>query len=357
MLLINNETASQVLEIDKCIEVIEKAFREEGLGSAANRTKSQMHLPTSSPERWYRFSSAEGGLRHSGVVAIRIKSDVLCWPESYGQQRNYYYCMEPERFCGLILLFKAENGEPLAIMNDGVIQHMRVGATAAVAAERMAREDASVVGLLGSGGMAESHLRAYAAVRSLKLAKVFSPNQEHREKFTVRMAQELGFEVIPTKTPHEAIRDSDIVATCTDTGTPILFGEWLEPGMHVTSVNHREIDAGIYGCLDRYVKYQSGLADNYFTTSESWRPPSLGGGGPEQERLLRSSVKLKQSILTDLLVKGIPGRESQTEINFFKSEGTGVQFAAVSDLAYRLCREQNLGQELPLDWFIQKIRN
>jgi ornithine cyclodeaminase/alanine dehydrogenase-like protein (mu-crystallin family) len=356
VLLINNETASRVLEIDECIEVVETAFREEGLGRAVNRTKSQMHLPTSSDERWYRFSSVEGGLRHAGVVALRIKSDVLCWPESFGQSRNFYYCMEPERYCGLILLFKAENGEPLALMNDGVIQHMRVGATAAVAAKRMAREDASVVGLLGSGGMAEAHLRAYTTVRPVKLARVFSPHREHREQFAARMAKELAIEVVPTNEAHDAVHNADIVATCTDTGEPILFAEWLEPGMHVTSVNHREADAAVYGRLDRYVKYQSGLVANYFTTPEDWRPRSLGGGGLEQERLLRSSPAAKQE-LTELLVQQAPGRESRDEINFFKSEGTGVQFAAVSDLAYRKCHEQNLGQPLPLDWFIQKIRN
>ena len=61
MLLINNEAASQVLNMKQCVEVLEEAFKEEGAGSGVNRTKSQMHLPTESEERWYRFSSMEGG--------------------------------------------------------------------------------------------------------------------------------------------------------------------------------------------------------------------------------------------------------------------------------------------------------
>ena len=139
-----------------------------------------MFIPND-PDKWYRFSSAEGGLAHAGVVAIRIKSDVLSWPTMFGKVRAYNYCMEPDRYCGLVLLFKTDNGEPLAILNDGVMQHLRVGATAAIAAKHMARRDASVLGILGSGGMAESHLQAYAEVRSLKLAKIYSPNREHRE--------------------------------------------------------------------------------------------------------------------------------------------------------------------------------
>ena len=357
MLLINNEAASQVLNMKQCIEVLEEAFKEEGWGSGANRTKSQMHLPTESKERWYRFSSMEGGLRRTGVAAIRIKSDILCWPTINGQKRNYYYCMEPERFCGLILLFKAQNGEPLALLNDGVIQHIRVGATTAVAGKFMARENATVVGILGSGGMAESHLRAYATIRRIRTAKVFSPNRLHRETFAKKMSEELGFEVLPVNTAEEAVKKSDIVAACSDAGSPILFGEWLEEGMHVSIVNHREPDEEVYRRLDRYVGYQSGLCLNYFTTPEDWRPPSLGGSGPEQERLIAASPKTKRFHLIDLLVKEISGRESEKEITFFKSEGTGIQFAAVSYLAYLRCKEKKLGQELPLDWFIQTIRN
>ena len=66
------------------------------------------------------------------------------------------YCQRPSKFCGLILLFSLENGEPLAIMNDGFIQHLRVGATAGLGAKYLAREDATIVAMIGSGGMART---------------------------------------------------------------------------------------------------------------------------------------------------------------------------------------------------------
>ena len=357
MLLIDNDTASQVLNMADCITALEDAYKEEAVGSAANRTKSQLHVHTSDADKWYRFSSAEGGLAGAGVVAIRIKSDVLCWPTLYGQVRSYNYCMEPDRFCGLILLFRTENGEPLAILNDGVIQHLRVGATAAIAAKRMAREDASVLGILGSGGMAESHLRAYAEVRPLRLAKIYSPNREHREELAKRMSREFSFEIVAVEGPEIAVQKSDIVASCTDTGEAVLFGEWLDHGMHVTTVNHREADKKVYRRLNRYVSYQSGHAINLFTTSEEHRPRTLGGAGPDHDRLVTSSANTKRFRFTDLLLGKAPGRESPAEINLFKSEGTGVQFAALGRLAHLRCQEKKLGQDLPLEWFIQKIRN
>src|SRR5262245_34279477 len=357
MLLIDNDTVTQVLDMADCITALEEAYKEEALGSATNRTKSQMHVHTDDPDKWYRFSSAEGGLAHAGVVAIRIKSDVLSWPTMFGKVRAYNYCMEPDRYCGLVLLFKTDNGEPLAILNDGVIQHLRVGATAAIAAKRMARQDATVLGILGSGGMAESHLRGYAAVRPLRLAKIYSPNRQHREDFATRMRTEFSFEIVAVDSPNAAVEKSDIVASCTDTGQAVLFGEWLEEGMHLTTVNHREADKEVYRRLNRYVSYQSGHALNLFTTSENRRPRTLGGAGPEHDRLVASSDDTKRFRFADLLLGKAPGRESPAEINLFKSEGTGVQFAALGRLAHLRCQEKNLGQQLPLEWFLQKIRN
>jgi ornithine cyclodeaminase/alanine dehydrogenase-like protein (mu-crystallin family) len=356
MLLIDNDTATQVLDIADCITALEEAYREEAIGSGTNRTKSQLHVHTDDPDKWYRFSSAEGGLAHAGVVAIRIKSDVLSWPTMFGKVRAYNYCMEPDRYCGLVLLFKVDNGEPLAILNDGVIQHLRVGATAAIAAKHMARQDASVLGILGSGGMAESHLQAYAEVRSLKLAKIYSPNREHREDLTARMRRELPFEILAVEKPELALAGSDIVASCTDTGEAVLFGDRLEVGMHVTIVNHREADEQVYRRISRYIDYQSGHAINLYTSGEERRPRTIGGAGADHDRLVASS-RAQRFRFADLLLGKVPGRESAKEINLFKSEGTGVQFAALGQLAYRRCKEKRLGHELPLEWFIQKIRN
>ena len=356
MLLIDNDTVKRVLTMADCMAALEDAYKEEAKGTAVNRTKSQMHVHSANPDKWYRFSSAEGGLAHAGVVAIRIKSDVLSWPTMFGKVRAYNYCIEPDRYCGLVLLFNADNGEPLAILNDGVIQHLRVGATAAIAARYMARADASVLGILGSGGMAESHLQAYAEVRSLKLAKIYSPNREHREDLAERMHAELPFEIAAVDKPQLAIKNSDIVASCTDTGEPVLFGDWLEEGMHVTTVNHREADQKVYQRIGRYIDYQSGHANNLYTSGKDRRPRTVGGAGADHDRMV-ASASAQRFRFADLLLGIVLGRESETEINLFKSEGTGVQFAALGQLAYLRCKESRLGHELPLEWFIQTIRN
>src|SRR5688500_11268893 len=161
------------MDVRACIEAVEAGLREEGEGAGANRTKSNIHIPTEDPDTWYRYCTIEGGLRKAGVVALRIKSDMVSWPEMFGQRRENKYCVEPGRFCGLILLFSARNGELLAIMNDGVIQHLRVAAVGALAARHGARHDARVLGILGSGGMAETHALGMASIRPLREVRVY----------------------------------------------------------------------------------------------------------------------------------------------------------------------------------------
>src|SRR5262249_56732026 len=90
-----------------------------------------------------------------GVLAVRLKSDVMIWPERPdGTRSELKYCMRPGTYCGLVLLFSTADGEPLAIINDGYLQHARVGASAGIGTRLLAREDAHTVGMIGSGGMA-----------------------------------------------------------------------------------------------------------------------------------------------------------------------------------------------------------
>ena len=101
-------------------------------------------------------------------VARSMAFLVISWPEMGGLRRRVTYCYQPGLYGGLVLLFRTENAELVAIMNDGFIQHMRVGATAALGARYLARSNAETVGIIGSGGMARSFALGFAAVRKLR---------------------------------------------------------------------------------------------------------------------------------------------------------------------------------------------
>ena len=355
-LLINNEEAAQTLSMPVCMDLLEKVYREEAEGSATNRTKSNIHIPTDNSNQWYRYCTMEGGIRSLGVVAIRIKSDLVSWIGEGDLRRAVWWNTMPGKYCGFIILFSAKNGEMLAILNDGFVQHLRVGATAGIAAKYLSRKDAKVVGILGSGGMAKAHLEAFALIRKLERVRVFSPDSDHRRQFAEEMRSRIGIDVQACEDPYDVVQGADIVATCTDSVTPVLKGEWIEKGMFLSGVSTNELQDSGFSSLDGFVTYRSGVAENHFTTPEGWRPPSLGGSS--QETLQKEAVVSDRAAsLKDVLVGKHAGRTSEKEVFYFLCEGTGVQFAAVACKVFEVAKERGLGKKLPPEWFLQDIRN
>ncbi|MDH3444812.1 MAG: ornithine cyclodeaminase family protein, partial [Deltaproteobacteria bacterium] len=157
-LLISNADIEQVLDMKVCLEAIEEGIREYYRGDATCRPRIDVWAPSGDPKGYYQWGSMEGTSHRFSVFATRVKSDIAYWTESEsGVRTQEKYCHQPGLFCGLILLFSTENGDPLAIMNDGYLQHMRVGATAGIAAKYLSRTDAETVAMIGSGSMAWSH--------------------------------------------------------------------------------------------------------------------------------------------------------------------------------------------------------
>ena len=124
---------------------------------------------TSDPAKNYQWGTMEGGST-GGYFAIRLKSDVIYETEYNGARTQEKYCTKPGVFCGLILLTSTETGEPLAFLNDGHLQHMRVGADGGIGVKYMANPDAEVIGMLGSGGMARTHMQAFTRVRDMQMS-------------------------------------------------------------------------------------------------------------------------------------------------------------------------------------------
>ena len=207
------------------------------------------YAPCQREDGYWRWGTMEGVW--NGILAIRMKSDVMTWPrDEAGNWTAEKYCVEPGTWCGLVMLFSARNGEPLALLNDGIIQHIRVGAGAGLGARHLSREDSRLVGLLGSGGMARSYAQAFCSVRDIQQIRVFSPTRANREQFADEMSDELSIEVIPVETPEDAARGVDILASATDSMTPTIDPEWIAPGMHLTNVGPFEFSQEVIDRAD-----------------------------------------------------------------------------------------------------------
>ena len=181
MLLINNEEQEGLISMIECISVQEDAFLKLANGLAAHRPRIDVYVPCGEPDSYYRLGSMEGA--YDGVYACRMKSDIVSWPGTGPTSSEKWFCIRPGLYCGLVFRYSTRNGEPLAILNDGFIQHFRVGGGAGIGAKHLARADATSAGILGSGGMARTYLEAFCAVRPIRSAKVYSPTEANRHRF------------------------------------------------------------------------------------------------------------------------------------------------------------------------------
>ena len=144
MKLINNDEVSQVLKMADCIRVQEEAFRGLAEYGAVHRPRVDLYYPAEAADSYFRWGSMEGASSH--YFAIRRKSDIVSWPKTDdGGWTEEKHCIEPGTYCGLIFLLSTKNGEPLALINDGILQHFRVGGGAGIGAKYLSRDDSCLL--------------------------------------------------------------------------------------------------------------------------------------------------------------------------------------------------------------------
>jgi len=211
----------------------------------------------------------------------------------------------------VIVVLKAETGEPLAMMDGRLITEMRTAAASAVATERLARPDTSVLAILGSGVQAKSHLAALRLVRSFKEVRVWSPRN------APAFAQRHGVKAVATAA--DAVRGADVVVVAASSTTPILQGRWLSPGTHVNAIGATRPD-------------WRELDDDLVTTARIFVD--------SREAALRESgdVIAARNEVTEIgaVVAGVdPGRRNAEELTLFKSVGVAVEDVAAAALVLR----------------------
>ena len=368
-LFIDNEIVGKVLTMEGTISTLEKAYADMVHEEAVCRPRIDIQIPTSDPKKAYQWGTMEGGAV-GGYFAIRMKSDIIYETEYNGVRSQEKYCTRPGLFCGLIFLLDVETGTPLAFINDGVLQHMRVGADGGIGVKYMSRKNSEVVGMIGSGGMARTHLDAFMCVRNIKKVKVFSPTQANREHFAEEIRNKHGLEVIVCNEPEKIYENSDIIAGCTDSAVPVIQANCLEPGQHVVNVGggggmpNQEVQNRI----DAYFRFgnapapqglpELNLADEYLTYAAR---PNYSYGFQQKKKGARAhGVAMPDKVLyfADILNGTNRGRLNDSQITYSERGNLqGMQFHAVAGLAYENAQKAGLGNEVPTEWFLQNIKN
>ncbi|MEP1217624.1 MAG: ornithine cyclodeaminase family protein [Marinobacter sp.] len=367
--MINNDDVKQVLTMEMTMDALEQAYSEHVAKEAVCRPRIDIRIPTQDPQKLYCWGSMEGG-SVSGYFAIRMKSDILYQQEYNGAVTEEKFCIEPGTFCGLILLMSVNNGEPLAILNDGVIQQSRVGADGGLGVKYAAREDAEVVGMLGAGGQARSHLAAYMQARpNIKRIQVYSPTKANREQFAAEMHDLYGIEAVACNAPEEIYQGADIVAALTDSAVPVLDSRLIQKGQHIINVGGGNIPShDVMDRIDVYLRFgnatapwglpEMALQDEYLTYSaepQHLTAPKLRMHG---KRGHGAVIPDRMVTLAQALENGGTARTSADQITYSERGNLqGQQFWAVAGRVYEEVKKRGLGHKLPTEWFTQDIRN
>ena len=365
MLLINNDDVKRLLTPRMTREALRQAYDDLAKGDAVCRPRIDIRVPTRQPDHVYQWGSMEGGSIR-GYFAIRMKSDVLVEQQYNGVRTQEKFAQQPGLYCGFILLTSIETAVPLAFINDGHLQHMRVAADSAIGTDIMARKDAATLGMLGSGEMARAHLESLLEVRDIRHIKVYSPTPANRERFATEMRAKFGIDIVVCNDPREVYAGVDLLAACTDSVGPVIRGEWLEPGMHVISIGGRP-DAASDARFDVVLRLgvspapvgrpDLGTADEFLgyvaqLDHPVWR--SVKGGKCAPVVGSRGS----EVMYADVLTGRTAGRSSETQITYSERGNIqGAQFYSVAGAVYESAMKSGQGREIPTEWFLQDIRD
>jgi alanine dehydrogenase len=319
VIFLSEAEVRELLDLDELVDALAAAHRDLSAGDA------------SMPPRIAAMVQERQGLL--GVMPAYLPSAglacklVTLFPQNIDRHTHQ----------AVIVVFDPENGTPLAVMDGTYITATRTAAGSALATRLLAREDAEVLALLGTGVQARSHARALPRVRAFSEIRIAGRDRSRAEA----LAEEIGPHAHAVNSYEEAIRGSDVVAATTHATEPIVRREWLSPGVHVNSVglnpSGREVDGQtVADALLVVESRESALAP----------PPA---GAPELVGVSPADVHAE---LGELVAGTKPGRSSQDEITLYKSVGVAVQDVAAAALVLAAAKERSVGRAIELEELI-----
>jgi ornithine cyclodeaminase/alanine dehydrogenase-like protein (mu-crystallin family) len=191
----------------------------------------------------------------------------------------------------------------------------------------MAREDASILGVIGAGFQAETQVEAVVAVRPIQSIRVWSRDQQRQEKFANNCSARLGVNAQPSGSAQEAVTGADIVVTVTSSREPVLKAEWISPGTHINAagsnqIGKRELPGDlVYVNADRVAV--DSLEQSLMESGDLMIPLNEN---PE--------YRYKAVELSEIVTGRSPGRERSSDITIFKSNGLALEDIAVAGYVY-----------------------
>lgn len=237
-------------------------------------------------------------------------------------------------------IFDAETGQPLAVVDGAYVNTFKTGAAGAVGVDALAREDASTVGIVGSGAQARGQLRAVVTVRDVDEVRVFSPTASHRETFAAEMSDALDVDVRPVPDSVTAVDGSDIVITATNASEPVVDADDVRAGTHINAIGQydlekRELDAETV----RRAVYVPDLRERALQDAGSFLQ-ARDKGVVDDDHI--------HAELGEVVAGNAPGRTDDEQVTIFDSGGTALETLSSAALLYRRAVDAGRGTDIEL---------
>jgi len=328
MLFLAQADVQRLLDTDRLIEALAPAMAELSAGRVSMPARIGAEVP-----------AAKGVL---GVMPVYLPSAgslvtklVSVFPKNAGGPHPTHQA--------LIVVFDPETGVPLAMMDGTLITAARTAAGSALATRLLARPDAHVLAIVGTGVQARAHARSIPRVRQIRRVRVAGRVEKEAARLAEELRGELQLPAEPAKTVRAAIAGADIICATTHSPEPVIRGEWLEPGVHVNSVGFnpegRELDAEAVRRSRLVVESRQAALAPYPSGSNDLIWPIRDG--------LITAAHIHAEI-GEIVSGKCPGRTSPEEITLYKSVGVAVQDAVAARLVLEAARKQKSGREIEL---------
>lgn len=326
VLVLSRSEVERLLDMDRLRGAIARAMAD----LSAGRVSMPPRIAALVPERDGLLAAMPAYLPSSGALATKL---VSLFPRNSDRPTHQ----------AVIVVFDSENGTPLALMDGEAITAARTAAGSALATELLARRDARVLAIVGTGVQARAHLRAVPRVRDFDEVRIAGRHLPKARVLAAEAAAWFGDRVRAVETYAEAIRGADVVTAATHSPDPVVRREWLREGAHVNSVGYntagREVDGATF--RDALVVVESRAA-------ALAAPPA---GSTDIAMAIAEGAMTVDHVHAELgeLVSGArPGREDAKRITLYKSVGVAVQDTAAATMVLEAARRDGVGREIDL---------
>jgi ornithine cyclodeaminase/alanine dehydrogenase len=318
-LILTHSEIEPLIDMAEVIAAVEAGMRDVATGAATQGERHPIRTPGGQALLVPMLAAIDE------FAAIKLLADV---PGNAGTGRPVQQ--------STITLLDSVTGSCLALLHGAAITRARTAAASAVATNYLSRSQGGVLGLIGTGALATTHLQALQHVRSVKHVCVWSRTPASAQRFAEMASDQFGVSVEAMPRAEDVVRNADILCTLTPSAEPVVRGAWLTPGMHINAVGtpprlgFRELDEHAVGA-SRIV-----VDDRLVAAAESDELRAAVAAG-----LLVGDQRLDE--LGEVVAGTVIGRASDSQITLYKSLGVGIQDVVTAALVYTKALTKGVG--------------